>query len=129
MRRTFRNRRTLIDLLLFLPMLAHAAVLPDGPGKAETVKLCGKCHSLDQAVSVRQGQTEWTETISKMVNLGAQGSEEDFNSVLPYLVKFYGPANGATGATAVVAGTPSTPLPAEIASRIEIPKETRLPIG
>ena len=72
--------------------LAQSAVLPDGPGKAETVKLCGRCHSLDQAVSLRQEQAGWAETISKMVNLGAQGSEDDLNTVLNYLVKFYGPA-------------------------------------
>lgn len=110
-------------------MLTHAAVLPDGTGKAETVKLCGKCHSLDQAVSVRQGQSEWAETISKMVNLGAQGSEEEFNSILPYLVKFYGPANGAAAVTAVAAGTPTVSSPAEIAARVENTKETRIPIG
>jgi hypothetical protein len=37
--------------LLSTACLSFAAVLPDGAGKAETVKLCGKCHSLDQTVS------------------------------------------------------------------------------
>jgi len=98
----------------FSLLVVRAAVLPDGPGKAETVKLCGKCHSLDQAVSLRQGQHEWTETITKMVNLGAQGSEDDLNAILPYLVKFYGPANGAGAVAAAGASAPT-----DVAARVE----------
>ena len=107
--------------LLCAASLSNAAVLPEGAGKAETVKLCGRCHSLDQAVSLRQGQADWAETISKMVNLGAQGSEDDLNTVLNYLVKFYGPVSDpaapAAGASAEarpanitpsVSGSPST---------------------
>ncbi len=76
-----------------------AVVLPEGIGKAETVKLCSKCHSLDQAVSLRQGQEGWEETISEMVNLGAQGSDDDLNKIVDYVVKFYGAGRGATGSS------------------------------
>ena len=90
----------LILALFSAASLSSAAVLPDGPGKAETVKLCGKCHTLDQAISLRQGQAGWTQTIAKMVNLGAEGSNEDFNRVLRYLVKYYGAADaGGPAAT------------------------------
>ena len=97
--------------LLFSATVCAAAVLPEGAGKAETAKLCVKCHSLDQAVSLRQGQTDWVETISKMVNLGAQGSDEDFNKILDYLVKFYGTGRGETGVNTArpLANTISTP--------------------
>ncbi len=71
-----------------------AADLPDGTGKAELAKLCIKCHTLEQATSLRQSQADWAETISKMVNLGATGSDDDFNKILNYLVKFYGPEHG-----------------------------------
>jgi len=84
-------------LAFSIPTLT-AAVLPDGPGKAETVKLCGRCHTLDQTVSLRQGQTGWTETITKMVNLGVQGTDQELNAILLYLVKHYGAAD--TGAAA-----------------------------
>jgi len=76
-----------------------AANLPEGSGQAETIKLCVKCHSLDQAISLRQSQADWAETISKMVNIGAQGTDDDFNKVLNYLVKFYGTEPGTTPAT------------------------------
>ena len=73
----FRGAACLPVMFLFAAF-AHAAALPDGPGKAETIRICGKCHSLEQAVSLRQGQAGWTETISKMVNLGAEGSDAEF---------------------------------------------------
>ena len=72
---------------------AHGATLPDGPGKAETVRVCGKCHSLDQAVSLRQGQTGWKETITKMIGLGAEASDTEFAAILNYLAKNYGGGN------------------------------------
>src|SRR5205085_12283041 len=72
---------------------AAAADLPDGPGKAETTRLCGKCHPVEQAVSLRQGQAAWTETIAKMVELGAAGSTAEFTTILTYLVKNYGSRN------------------------------------
>jgi quinoprotein glucose dehydrogenase len=88
--------------------LAEAADLPDGPGKVETTRVCSKCHSLDQAVSERQGQAGWKETIAKMVNLGAEGSDREFTAILNYLVKNYGSGN-ASPATAgeAVAAAPS----------------------
>lgn len=63
--------------------VANAAVLPEGVGKAEIVKVCSQCHSIDQTVSLRQGQAAWEETIVKMVNLGATVSDDDFNKILP----------------------------------------------
>jgi competence protein ComEA len=61
------------------------AQLPDGPGKAETVRVCGTCHPPDRAAAVRLTKAGWQETISKMVSLGAKGSDEDLEAVLTYL--------------------------------------------
>src|SRR5436853_7229717 len=72
---------------------AQAADLPDGPGKAETTRVCGKCHLLAQATSLRQGQAAWSQTISKMVELGAEGTEAEFTAILNYLVKNFGAGN------------------------------------
>jgi quinoprotein glucose dehydrogenase len=102
-----------LALLSVTAALSHAAVLPDGAGKAETTKLCGKCHSLDMATSLRQTREGWAETISKMVNLGAEGSQEDLNAVLEYVVKNYlgtaGPATARTGRTAATANAAAAP--------------------
>ena len=113
--------------LLCTASLSDAAVLPDGTGKAETVKLCGRCHSLDQAVSLRQEQAAWAETLSKMVNLGAQGSEDDLNTILNYLVKFYGPVGGPAGAGAGAApgARPANITPAVGASSSTVESASR----
>ncbi len=92
------------------PFVGNAATLPDGPGKVETTRLCGKCHTLDQATSLRQGQAAWRETISKMVNLGAEGTDTDFTAILDYLVKNFGSGNANTA----TAGAPAlAPPPTE----------------
>ena len=57
------------------------------------------------------------ETISKMVNLGAQGSEDDLNTVLNYLVKFYGAAPGA-GASAEARSASITPSVSDSSSTV-----------
>jgi competence protein ComEA len=77
---------------LVLITLAAAPVfaqLPDGPGKAETEKLCSQCHELERSISLRQDRGGWQATMDKMVNLGAKGSDKDFAVVLDYLAAHY----------------------------------------
>jgi competence protein ComEA len=80
----------LLPALVAFAGIAHAD-LPPGPGHDELVKVCGNCHSAEQAASLRQNRSEWEETVSKMVNLGAQGSDTEFEAVLGYLTKNFGP--------------------------------------
>ena len=97
---------------LLLPLyFASAAPLPDGPGKDDLVKVCSKCHSVDQATSLRQNAAGWGDTITKMVSLGAQGSDEEFDRILNYLAKNFGNGktpSAATPAPPAEAGTPKT---------------------
>jgi competence ComEA-like helix-hairpin-helix protein len=89
MRHTFL---ALIVLGLGASVASNAyAELPDGPGKAVTVRVCGKCHSADKAASLHQDEDGWTDTIAKMVKMGAQGSDDEFNTILAYLTKNFGP--------------------------------------
>jgi competence protein ComEA len=67
------------------------AELPDGPGKAATERVCGRCHSPERAASLRQGRRAWEDTIVKMIKLGAQGSDEELDAVLGYLSNHFGP--------------------------------------
>ena len=78
--------------LLVLPLLAigvQAQVLPEGPGKAETERMCKGCHELARSVSLRQDRIGWETTMKKMVAMGIKGSEQEFTLVLDYLVKNY----------------------------------------
>ena len=73
-------------LLATAPLLAQ---LPPGPGKAETEKLCGQCHEIDRSIAPRQDRAGWKVTIDKMINLGANGTEKEFEAVLNYLATHY----------------------------------------
>ena len=80
-------RSALLPALIALLATKAWAVLPDGPGKAETEKLCVQCHDLAKTVSVRQDRNGWGVTMTKMVALGAKFSTQDFNTILEYLTE------------------------------------------
>jgi competence protein ComEA len=92
-RLTYMRRFTSVSTLCFSLLLASTAFadIPPGPGHDETTKVCGKCHSAEQAASLRQSRSGWEETVSKMVNMGAEGSDDEFEAVLTYLTKNFGP--------------------------------------
>ena len=65
--------------------------LPEGPGKSVVLKICGECHAVEQAVSMRGSEKDWKDVIDLMIDRGATGSKDEFNSILSYLAKNYGP--------------------------------------
>jgi competence protein ComEA len=82
-----------LKLLVYIGLatMSLAQTLPDGPGKAATVRVCGKCHSPERAASLHQSRSAWEDTIIKMVKLGAQGSDEELEAVLNYLSTHFAP--------------------------------------
>ena len=79
-----------ISALLAVPAQAQ---LPEGPGKAETVKVCSLCHQVERATAVRLTREGWQSVIADMVLRGAKGTDEEFRQVLEYLaVHFLGEA-------------------------------------
>jgi competence ComEA-like helix-hairpin-helix protein len=81
-------------VVIFLPvaafgpsgsMLAAQNVLPDAPGRDVTVKLCANCHAVETVASVRHTPEGWRDVIAKMVAAGAEGTEQEFESVFQYL--------------------------------------------
>ena len=73
-------------LTLVLFAASAWAQLPEGPGKAETGKLCKQCHELERSVSRRQDREGWRITMEKMVTLGTKGTEKELQAVFEYLV-------------------------------------------
>lgn len=121
---------TLAAALLCFVGICPAASLPEGDGKAEISKICSQCHSLEQATSLRQGQAGWTATISKMMDLGAQGRPEDFNRILSYLVKFYGGTDGTRDSkSSAPAAAPPSNEGASAPAAAGNAKEDHLPTG
>src|SRR5256885_3955212 len=65
------------------------AQLAEGPGKAEVERICTQCHELQRSISLHQDHDGWAGTVSKMISLGAQGTNKDFLLVVDYLAKNY----------------------------------------
>ena len=63
--------------------------MPDGPGKAETQKLCSNCHELDKSLSMKQDRAGWQRTVEKMLASGLKASDAEINVVLDYLTRNY----------------------------------------
>ena len=76
----------LVVALAFCAASARAQ-LPEGPGKAQVEKICKQCHELERSIAPRQNREGWQGIIDKMVTLGAEGSEEDFELIVDYLAK------------------------------------------
>ena len=62
----------------------------DDPAAEVFVQLCNRCHDAARITALRRTRTEWEEVLNKMIERGAQGSEEDFNTVFGYLRRHYG---------------------------------------
>lgn len=65
------------------------AQLPDGPGKAETEKLCSQCHELERSISLRQDRAGWAATVDKMMSLGANATDSEVRIITDYLAVHY----------------------------------------
>jgi DNA uptake protein ComE-like DNA-binding protein len=74
----------LCALLLGRPAFAQDT-LPEGPGKQQTITLCGTCHEAAKATSVKLTRDGWSETIDRMKAFGAEGTPEEFAAILDYL--------------------------------------------
>ena len=76
-------------VLVFVLVIAQSGsaqdTLPEGPGKAQTLNLCGTCHEAAKATSVKLTREGWVETIDRMKAFGASGADDDFAAVLEYL--------------------------------------------
>ena len=76
--------------LSLAPAIADdAKSLPDGPGKETTIQLCGKCHSVDVAVSRRESADGWNAVVLQMIKRGAKGTHDQFGEVVDYLAEHF----------------------------------------
>lgn len=95
------RRLAALAALTITPLLCHAATpedqsLPDGPGKAIVQRMCVGCHSLKVVTSKRATHDQWNDTVQLMVSRGADGSDEDIESVINYLSTYFAPSDTKT---------------------------------
>jgi cytochrome c5 len=65
--------------------------LPEDVGKSTVQKICGECHAVEQAISIRGTERDWKDTVDLMIDRGANGTPEEFQMVIKYLSKHFGP--------------------------------------
>jgi competence protein ComEA len=65
---------------------------PPGDGRDTTLRICGKCHSPTIVLAYGQKRAGWENAITKMVRLGAVGSDEDFTEIADYLTANFPPS-------------------------------------
>jgi competence protein ComEA len=64
---------------------------PDGPGRTALFKVCSSCHGPDSVLGTLRTRQEWSDVIDQMAQSGAQGSEQEYDQILDYLVKHFSP--------------------------------------
>lgn len=66
---------------------------PDDQAEEVFKTTCTRCHTPDRILSARKTRTQWDETLDKMTKLGATASDEDWTTVLNYLMRHCGKVN------------------------------------
>jgi competence protein ComEA len=69
----------------------EAKQLPDSPGKELVVRTCLECHDAASFRKKRLSRDDWSETVGKMVDQGAQATEAEQTTIVDYLVHNFGP--------------------------------------
>jgi competence protein ComEA len=65
---------------------------PPGQGRDAVLRLCSRCHSPTIVLAHGQNREGWESTITKMVGMGATGTDEDFTDIADYLTANFPPS-------------------------------------
>jgi len=75
--------------VFFLSIVTAQEKLPAGPSRDVMKKVCSKCHDAENVIGLAKSREEWGEVVGKMVDVGAQGTVDDFNDVVDYLTEHF----------------------------------------
>jgi competence protein ComEA len=65
-------------------------LLPDGPGKEATTRVCLDCHGTGNFRQFRLSHEEWADQVAEMMDRGAKGTEKDAAAITDYLAQNFG---------------------------------------
>ena len=69
----------------FVPNAHAQTQFPDGPGKDTFLQICSNCHGPENVIGQGKSADGWTDELNKMIQNGAQGSDDQFSAILDYL--------------------------------------------
>ena len=93
-------RSTLMILPLLFCWPAQSQDLPEAKGKDLYEKICGACHGTDVVFKTRTTKEKWKATVDEMASRGAEGTDEQLDTIIDYLAKCFGPRVNVNKATA-----------------------------
>jgi mono/diheme cytochrome c family protein len=67
------------------------AEMPAQDGATLLEARCSICHSADRAKQVKKTRDEWDQTVTRMIDRGAQLTEAEKAALVDYLASTYGP--------------------------------------
>jgi competence protein ComEA len=80
----------LLVTALYLAVSTASPPLPPGKGKEIVERMCSSCHALKVVTSKRASPAQWSQLVDQMVSRGAEGTDEEVETVVEYLAKNFG---------------------------------------
>lgn len=122
--------RAPIPVTVFLGLAVAAAssqqpqvdTLPDAPGKPLVEQVCATCHGVDLLVPSSRTAQQWRDTIGAMKTAGAKASDEDWKTIVEYImgnVAFLNVNKATVEDVRLVFGVPEKVAQAIVAARDE----------
>ncbi len=100
---------TPVQLLPPLPPEQVIAAFAPDKGREQTAASCGLCHAPAMITGKRYSADKWAETVDHMVDKGAKVSDADYDTIVDYLARNYGPEKLAATSPAAGAASGSAP--------------------
>lgn len=72
-------------VLVFTISAAMQDRFPNGPGKAELVRVCSGCHEAETVLEHAQTADEWSGTLEKMAQLGTEATADEWRLIEQYI--------------------------------------------
>jgi competence protein ComEA len=85
--------RTLLVAMSLATTAKAQSALPDAPAKKIVEKVCSACHDTGTAVGERHTKAGWDAVVDAMANRGARATDQEFDAIVAYLTKYFGPVN------------------------------------
>jgi competence ComEA-like helix-hairpin-helix protein len=94
--------------------------LPDAPGKQVVEQVCATCHGVDLLVPSSRTAQQWRDTMGAMKTAGAKASDEDWKTIVDYImgnVAFLNVNKATVDDVRLVFGVPEKVAQAIVAAR------------
>lgn len=65
----------------------------DDKGATAFTAVCSKCHPAERIVATRRTKSQWEEVLDKMTKLGAPITDDNYDTLIDYLLRHYGKIN------------------------------------